>query len=164
MDGDNNIDAYKRVGGSGSSRKGKGRGKRAASGQRQESRTRRKQARGTGSDRRALDGSSGGGRKGGSAHAQLFGQYSAATLWGGAAIGFVCGFATLFGGYGPFGILAVTVALFGVGHRICNACNSRSFSRNGARRGCIGCNWTCHLRCVARGYKETPVAPHSEEF
>ncbi|MDD4337511.1 MAG: hypothetical protein PHH46_09040, partial [Firmicutes bacterium] len=113
MDGDNNIDAYKRVGGSGSSRKGKGRGKRAASGQRQESRTRRKQARGTGSDRQALDGSSGGGRKGGSAHAQLFGKYSAATLWGGAAIGFVCGFATMFGGYGPFGILAVTVALFG---------------------------------------------------
>jgi stage II sporulation protein E len=41
------------------------------------------------------------------------GQYSPGRLWGGVAIGFVCGSATLFGAYAPFGIVCVTAALFG---------------------------------------------------
>lgn len=129
---DNSIDAYKRMGGSGSGRKPKDRGRRAASGRSRRPLHSRGRKDGAVKDKpaasqvhsteRELDrqrrtaggrASTGAGRKGGSAQAKLFGQYSAGTLWGSMAIGFVCGFATLFGGYSPFGILAVTAALFG---------------------------------------------------
>ena len=168
MVGGNNIDAFKRVGGPGASRKGKGKGsgKRATPGKsrrpqqgegqkdraprdraakekpadsrarskegksgakrrtvgggastgagpRQEPAAWRKQASGAGLERPAPDRRRGGGQTGGLRHAKLFGQYSAATLWGSVGFGFFCGFATLFGGYSPFGILAVTAALFG---------------------------------------------------